>query len=479
MSSEYRNYLLAKNKANEKNLSSYKTRYETAIGKMTPEEAQVQLELNDNQIDEMQINEELRDLLRKYIPNTYYLDSVLNSKKLTDDMKYNLYLNFATYVEPKVNAIRNRKISVEKFTAFLVQLANDLAQSGLTASMNTSLQQLTGAFRSQINQYQGNLAGMSHDDLAETLVKANIDELDDNKITKASIGGKNARDIKLLIIKLLEIDRIMLNYEKSVGIKRPFGVNVIDSNTISSVTVPQSNNKTQLQIIYQNYFENITNESAYKTIPFSILQEAYQARQGLVSQPQSTATASASTPVPAPTPTPAPVNPAPFVPSSSTFTPVIIPSSTKTPTPPPPAPVNKTRTPTPATPAPAKTRTPTPVSTTLIDLNQLLRDNSIPITYDDIPLYDPKYHPDLNKWLDFLVDYFQKTSPTTIDQKQALSYVDYVVDMFRDPNTRLGMTGKATPPPLVPPTAPAPTAPSSASKNKSENNKKKKNKNNC
>ncbi len=43
---------MAKNKANEKTLISYKTKYETAVRKLTPKVAQVQLELNNDQIDE-------------------------------------------------------------------------------------------------------------------------------------------------------------------------------------------------------------------------------------------------------------------------------------------------------------------------------------------------------------------------------------------------------------------------------------------
>ncbi len=34
MSQDYKKYLLAKNKAQEKNLNSYRTQYETAIGKI-------------------------------------------------------------------------------------------------------------------------------------------------------------------------------------------------------------------------------------------------------------------------------------------------------------------------------------------------------------------------------------------------------------------------------------------------------------
>jgi len=317
--SQYRNYLLAKNKAQEKNLNSYRTQYETSTGKITPEEAQVQLELNDNTIDEEQIDEELRDLLRKYIPNTYYLDSVLNSSKLTDAMKYDLYLNFATAVEPKVNAIRNRKLSVEKFTAFLVQLAQSLAQAGLTANMNSNINNLTNAFRAQINQYQSNQAGLSHEDLAETLVEDNIEKLNAEGITKASIGGKNTNEIITFIKKLLAIDRLMINFEKSAGMKKSYGVNVISLNDINALKMPISN-KTQLQNLYQNYFDNITDADEYKTIPFKLLQEAYQARQGLLNT------------APAPAPTPAPVvNPTPLNPSSNTFTPVIVPSKNTTP----------------------------------------------------------------------------------------------------------------------------------------------------
>ena len=150
MSADYKNYLLAKNKVSQKNLNVYKAKYETSTGKITPEEGQQMLELNDNIVDKEQISNELRDQMRKFVPNLQYLDQVLNDHRLTDQMKYDLYLNFNTYVEPKLNAIRNRKISIEKFIAFLIKLGKDLAQSDLTQNINDNVNKLTNVFRPQI-----------------------------------------------------------------------------------------------------------------------------------------------------------------------------------------------------------------------------------------------------------------------------------------------------------------------------------------
>jgi hypothetical protein len=133
--------------------------------------------------------------------------------------------------------------------------------------------------------------------LAETLVEDNIEKLNAEGITKASIGGKNTNEIITFIKKLLAIDRLMINFEKSAGMKKSYGVNVISLNDINALKMPTSN-KTQLQNLYQNYFDNITDADEYKTIPFKLLQEAYQARQGLLN----TAPVSAPAPVVNPTP---------------------------------------------------------------------------------------------------------------------------------------------------------------------------------
>lgn len=78
---DYRAYLMSKNKQNTNNLNTYKTKYESAIGKITPEEAEKQLELNDNLIDEEQVSNELRDLIRKFVPNVQYLDKALTDSR--------------------------------------------------------------------------------------------------------------------------------------------------------------------------------------------------------------------------------------------------------------------------------------------------------------------------------------------------------------------------------------------------------------
>jgi hypothetical protein len=215
MSADYKNYLLAKNKVSQKNLNVYKAKYETSTGKITPEEGQQMLELNDNIVDKEQISNELRDQMRKYVPNLQYLDQVLNDHRLTDQMKYDLYLNFNTYVEPKLNAIRNRKISIEKFIAFLIKLGKDLAQSDLTQNINDNVNKLTNVFRPQINDYEADQAGLSQQELANTLVAYNIKELEDLGIEESSADGRKTEEIKILIRQLMFIDKLVYNFERA------------------------------------------------------------------------------------------------------------------------------------------------------------------------------------------------------------------------------------------------------------------------
>ena len=285
MSQDYKKYLMAKNSASQSNLKVYKAKYETAIGKLTPEEGQQMLELNDNIIDEEQISNELRDLIRKYVPNLQYLDQVLNDPRLTDQMKYDLYLNFGTFVEPKINAIRNRKLSIEKFVAFLMQLAKDLSQSGLTQDISDKVNKLTNVFRSQINDYEADQAGLSQQDLANSLVASNIQELEKLGITETSVDGQTTNAIKLLIRQLMHIDRLLYNFERVKNKVNPDSSGqLLTDAQVNGLSLPVS--KSELRRFYDNYFNQITDPIRYYEVPFRGLQKAYEFRMKFYDNPQ-------------------------------------------------------------------------------------------------------------------------------------------------------------------------------------------------
>lgn len=273
---DYRAYLLSKNKLDLNNQNTYKAKYETAIGKITPEEAEQQLELNDNLIDEEQIHNELRDLLRKYIPNLQYLDKALTNDKLTDQMKYDLLLNFGTYVEPKVNAIRNRKLSVERFVAFLVQLGKELAQAGLTQDINEKITKLTNVFRPQINDYEADEAGKSQEDLVNQLVAMNLEELNALGITENSVDGLKVAQIINLIKQLMFVDKLAFNYERARN-KANSGSSVLFSEEdINKKSI--TGTKYDLANFFVRYLERITNPELYAEVPFKQLLQAYETR---------------------------------------------------------------------------------------------------------------------------------------------------------------------------------------------------------
>ncbi|MEN9946990.1 MAG: hypothetical protein RLZZ293_1376, partial [Pseudomonadota bacterium] len=248
----------------------------TAIGKITPEEAEAQLELNDNIIDEEQVHNELRDMLRKYIPNLQYLDRALTDARLTDQIKYDLLLNFGTFVEPKVNAIRNRKLSVEKFVSFLVQLGKQLAQAGLTQDINEKLNKLTNVFRPQINDYEADQAGMSHEDLVNQLVAINLEELNALDITETSADGMKVATIVMLIRQLMHIDRLAYNFERAKNKVNAGSTILFSPDEISKKSI--TGNKFDLATLYNRYFERITNPDLYAEVPFAHLLKAYETR---------------------------------------------------------------------------------------------------------------------------------------------------------------------------------------------------------
>jgi hypothetical protein len=279
MSADYKNYLLAKNKASQKNLNVYKAKYETATGKITPEEGQQMLELNDNIVDEEQISNELRELMKKYVPNLQYLDQALNDPRLTDQIKYDLYLNFGTFVEPKINAIRNRKISIEKFVAFLIKLGKDLAQSDLTQNINDNVNRLTNVFRPQINDYEADQAGLSQQDLANTLVAYNIKELEDLGIEESSADGRKTDEIKILIRQLMFIDKLVYNFERAKNKVNPDSSGQLFTNNVD--TIPISGTKSELARLFDKYYSRITDPLQYYEVPFRGLQKAYEVRTQL------------------------------------------------------------------------------------------------------------------------------------------------------------------------------------------------------
>lgn len=284
MSSEkdYRAYLMSKNKQNTNNLNSYKAKYETAIGKITPEEAEQQLELNDNIIDEEQVSNELRDLIRKYVPNVQYLDKALTDSRLTDQMKYDLLLNFGTYVEPRVNAIRNRKLSVERFVAFLVQLGKELQQAGLTQNINENVNKLTNAFRQQINDNENTIINQSVPAMVEDLIQENENTLAMQGITGDlfSTGTKQTKDNIISYIRLMmDIDRLAYHIDKARKISNSSSITILTPESISRIaTALKSKTVAQLAEIFADYFERITDESRYVEAGNTAIKKAWDLR---------------------------------------------------------------------------------------------------------------------------------------------------------------------------------------------------------
>lgn len=279
----YRAYLLSRNKLTTNNLNTYKTKFDSAMGKITPEEATKQLELNDNIIDETQVHNELRDLLRKYVPNVHFLDQTMNGTKLTEQMKYDLLLNFGTHVEPRINAIRNRKLSVEQFITFLVQMSKELAQSGLTQNINENVNSLTNAFRQQINDHSNIVAGENIETLADDLVTANERELADIGITADILDTGNSKqkgEILRYFEIMMQIDRSVYNIDEVVGSKYKSAATVLSDTNIDKMlnSVLGKHRKEVLSDMFKNYFERITNERIYLEMPSNKIQELWKSR---------------------------------------------------------------------------------------------------------------------------------------------------------------------------------------------------------
>jgi len=264
---DYKAYLLSKNKADESNLKSYKKQYETALGKapVDDENAKVEINLNDNMIDEEQVDTELTDLLKQYLPNIAYLTQVVGDDRLSNENKYDLVLNFQTFVEPRLLAIKNKKISVQRMVAFLVQIAKELKASSLNVDIDNKLTDITGALRSQIDDFKGKEGEASLDELIDDLVRFNKYFMKANNIARNSANGLQIGEIRKLIKKLASIDRSYHNFYKAVKkVKEKFrndGYKFLSDDIIDNLKLTTVTSRKDLQAVYENYFDQVTTQS--------------------------------------------------------------------------------------------------------------------------------------------------------------------------------------------------------------------------
>lgn len=257
----YKAYLLSKNRAEENNLKSYKKQYETATGQQTStdENAKVEININDNMIDEEQVDTELLDLLKQYIPNIAYLTQVVGDDRLSNEMKYDLVLNFQTYVEPRILAIKNKKISIQRMVAFLAQMAKELKASSLNVDIDNKLTDITGALSSQIAEYKGKEGEASLDELKEDLIRFNQHFFKLNNLTRNSTVGKNINEIKKLIKDIAEIDRSYHNFYVSVKKVKPKfrndGYKFMTDEIIANLKLSTVTRTDELRNVFANYYD--------------------------------------------------------------------------------------------------------------------------------------------------------------------------------------------------------------------------------
>jgi len=225
MTDAYMKYLKDKNKLELRNAKQLTIHHKTAKNAITPEQAQEelnQLYLNDTPLNINDAREELRKNLEKYIKSGFYLDKIVNSPKLSEEILNQLVVNFETMVEDKLKRLSgNKNISVEKIILLLENIGKSIISNSLGIDVRNQLGDVNNNLINLQNNNNDNndnddVDAVNEDDdyLKNEIISYNKQKYQEQNIVYeiANIKSIKKNDLYPIIFQIFMIDRCISNF---------------------------------------------------------------------------------------------------------------------------------------------------------------------------------------------------------------------------------------------------------------------------
>lgn len=254
----------------------------------------------DNNIDT-----QLIEALFPYIKDYGKIDTVLADPDITMEFKKAMLYNFKTEVEPRLENIKNKKISVDEFQNYLKNMAKDLLanEAVFTTAVNTNATTLS-AFVINSNEDKKKFVNNAIDKMTQD---------NDIKIANSPINldiylSKTKEELSQLAIALSKIDRnftslylateVVFPADEKSRLKEKLGYISDTSSVVSSYFRNTKLLINKAKEVYKHYFDEVKSYALQKALdPIDIytnIRKIYSVREKtLTSSTISTPTASA------------------------------------------------------------------------------------------------------------------------------------------------------------------------------------------